>query len=86
MLPASGCGYRGMSGLKVPSCFLIPDQYGCRAAVEGSFLSTSGDKEQAMGYIDHAKGMPQLFVMRFGSINRGADISWLSYFPGEKEV
>ena len=27
-----------------------------------------------------------MFALHFGHIDRGADVSWLSYFPAEKEV
>jgi hypothetical protein len=49
--------YRGMSGVRLPDKFLVPDKYGCRGGVEPGFLSTSTCKEQALKYIDMTKGM-----------------------------
>lgn len=86
VLPPSGCGFRGQAGLAVPDCFTRADEFGCRGGVEGGFVSTSTDKEQALHYVQYHKQMPQLYEIRYGQINRGADVSAFSYFPGEKEV
>mmetsp|Transcript_16318 Transcript_16318/g.32639 ORF Transcript_16318/g.32639 Transcript_16318/m.32639 type:complete len:1094 (+) Transcript_16318:115-3396(+) len=77
---------RGFSGLKVPDCFREPDEYGCQGGIEAGFLSTSTDSKQAVGYIKHEHGMPQMFEMTVGQVDRGASISWISLFPGEEEV
>ena len=52
--------YRGMSGVRLPEKFEVPDQYGCRGGVELGFLSTSTSKEQALKYIDMSKSMCDL--------------------------
>ena len=64
--------YRGMSGVRLPEKFEMPDQFGCRGGVELGFLSTSTSKEQALKYIDMSKCMcdlcpqppPRLFLSR----------------------
>jgi len=48
--------YRGMSGVLLPEAFRVSDAEGCREGVELGFLSTSTNKDQALGYIDMNKG------------------------------
>ena len=56
-LPKGGKVYRGMSGVKLPEAFEVPDAYGCRGGVELGFMSTSTDKKQALAYMDTKKSM-----------------------------
>jgi len=56
-LPKGGKVYRGMSGVRLPEVFEVPDEYGCRGGVELGFMSTSTDKDQAIKYIDTSKCM-----------------------------
>lgn len=85
-LPPGGKVYRGLSGMNVPDCFRRPDKYGCRGGVEFGFMSTSMSKEQAMVYMDADEGMPTLFEVRTGQVDRGARLNWVSQFPREEEV
>ena len=73
--------YTILSGVVFNACTT-----GNRGGVEFGFLSTSASKEQAIGYINFKKGMCQLYEMNVGQVDRGADLSWISYFPDEKEV
>lgn len=85
-LPPGRKVFRGFAGLETPQCFKFQDDRGNQGGVEFGFLSTSTCEQQAIGYIAFDKGMPQLYEMDLGQIDRGADLSWISYFPGEAEV
>jgi len=60
-----------------------------RGGIEYGFSSTTTDKAQALHYAgaedtsDHAS---TVFEMQMGMVDRGADLSWLSQYPHEKEV
>eukprot|EP00961_Rhodomonas_salina_P077825 1044533-Rhodomonas_salina.1 len=60
-LPPGRTVYRGFHALTVPESFKREDARGNRGGVEFGFLSTSISKEQAIGYIDFSRGMPQLY-------------------------
>lgn len=85
-LPANRKVYRGLYGVDVPESFKGPDERGNRGGVEFGFLSTSSSKTQAVGYINFDYGMPQLYEIQVGQINRGTSLKWISYFPAEEEV
>ena len=59
-----------------------------RGGVEPAFMSTTRQKEVAVGYAGglHSKETPMVFKMEQGMVNRGAEISWLSFYPFEEEV
>ena len=86
--------YRGVSGGILPEEARKPDSFGVRGGVEAAFMSTSMDLKAALFY---ARGGAQgqtgegvrpgiVFEFQQGLVNRGADVSWLSQFPGEKEI
>ncbi|KAJ1488006.1 hypothetical protein T484DRAFT_1784654, partial [Baffinella frigidus] len=85
-LPEGGKVYRGMSGVRLPAEFRVPDEFGCRGGVELGFLSTSTSKEQALAYIEMSKCRPTLFEIQLGQVDRGATLRWISQFPSEDEV
>ena len=50
-------------------------------------MSTTTDREVALGYMRQTKKEAKMvFEIRMGMIDRGADVSLLSQFPGEKEI
>jgi hypothetical protein len=85
-LPEDRKVYRGMAGVVLPDRFRVPDEHGCRGGVELGFLSTSTDKDQALHYIDMSRGLPTLFEIELGQVDRGGDLEWASQFPTEKEI
>ena len=85
-LPEDRKVYRGMAGVVLPERFRVLDEHGCRGGVELGFLSTSTDKDQALHYIDMSRGLPTLFEIELGQVDRGGDLEWASQFPTEKEV
>ena len=71
--------YRGMSGRVLPKQFWVPNKFNVSGGVEFGFMSTTTNKEVAIGY---ASGRPNATVLKIamGMIDRGADISWISQY------
>ena len=84
-LTKAGTVYRGLSGLQLPKKLLEANEYNIRSGVEFGFMSTTEDREVAFNYSTF-KGAGLLFEVRMGAMDRGADLSWLSQYPHEKEV
>ena len=71
--------YRGMKGVRVPERFVE------KGGTELAPMSTTLDLSTALEYSD--SGSAVLFRLRTSdSLSRGADVSFLSAFPGEKEI
>ena len=49
--------YRGMSGVKLPECFMIAKEGGGKGGVDFGFVSTSTDRTVATSYLG-GKEMP----------------------------
>ena len=77
--------YRGLSG-SLPSQFWQPNAHGVCGGVEAAFLSATPDLDVAMAYASGAASGGVLFEMQMGMTSRGADLSWISQYPEEKEV
>jgi WD40 repeat protein len=80
--------YRGLGGkMDLPDIFFQVDDKGCSGYVEWGFLSTTSDRDVALGYSGVKERRPKAMVMviETSSIDRGADISEFSQYPGEKE-
>ena len=78
--------YRGISGKALPKEFWDANDFGVRGGVENAFMSTTLDRTVAMGYAsgDETK-MGIVIEVQQGQVNRGADMSWLSQYPHERE-
>jgi len=76
IIPPGRKVYRGMSGYRLPDCFLVCFGGGGRGGVDFAFLSTSTKLEVAVSYIGD-KAMPILFEFDVGDIDRGASLSFL---------
>lgn len=74
-----------MAGMALPQHFLKADKFtGVRGGVEFGFSSTTTERAQAEHY---AQGRAStVFEMSMGMVDRGADVSWLSQYPHEREV
>ena len=64
---------------------------GVRGGIEYGFSSTTTDREQAMVYAGgsdarDSDGASTIFEMQMGMVDRGADLTWLSQYPHEREV
>lgn len=77
--------YRGVSDKGLPEQFFKANDCGVRGGVEGAFMSTTENREVALGYATGKKGSILLEIDQ-GMIARGADISFISQYPHEKEV
>ena len=76
--------YRGWAGASLPEGFFTPDALGFRGGVEYGFSSTTTDRAQAVHYAEGKASTVLQLVM--GMIDRGADVSWFSQYPHEKET
>ena len=79
--------YRGNGGMALPHEFLELDERGSAGGVECAFMSTSPDRDVAIGYsgVEKDKDLPTLFEIEIGKTSIGADISTLSQFEAEQE-
>jgi WD40 repeat protein/flagellar motor protein MotB len=87
-IPLGTLLYRGLGGTKdLPDVFYHVDRNGCSGYVEWGFLSTTSNRDVALGYSGLKQGRPKAMVMviESSSIDRGADISDLSQYSCEKE-
>jgi len=87
-IPAGMLLYRGLGGtLELPDSFSNADENGCKGYTEFGFMSTTADRNVALQYsgIKDKKPQASILEIRPNAIDRGADISEFSQFPGEKE-
>ncbi len=80
--------YRGLGGtLELPDSFYNADENGCTGFTEFGFMSTTADRTVAVQYSGVKDNKPQasIFEIHPNAIDRGADISDFSQYPGEKE-
>lgn len=83
-VPPSRKVWRGFGDWRLPDTFLNPDQHGIRGGADWGLMSTTTDIGTALQY--SGTQIPTLFEMSVGGVDRGADISFLSQYPSEKEV
>jgi hypothetical protein len=87
-IPLGTLLYRGLGGkVDLPDIFFQIDDQGCSGYAEWGFLSTTSDRDVALGYSGVKERRPKAMVMviETSSIDRGADISEFSQYRGEKE-
>jgi hypothetical protein len=80
--------YRGLGGkVDLPDIFFQIDDNGCSGYAEWGFLSTTSDRNVALGYsgVKERRLKAMVMVIETSSIDRGADISEFSQYPNEKE-
>ena len=80
--------YRGLGGtLELPDSFTNADENGCKGYTEFGFMSTTADRRVAVQYsgVKDKKPLAIIMEIRPNAIDRGADISEFSQYPGEKE-
>jgi hypothetical protein len=76
--------YRGVSGGLLPDEFWIANEFGVCGGVEFGFMSTTTNPEVAKTYA--GEGVSMVIECQMGMVDRGADLSWLSQYPNEKEI
>ena len=87
-IPAGMLLFRGLGGtLELPDSFTIADENGCKGWTEFGFMSTTADRAVAVQYSGVKDRKPQASIMeiRPNAVDRGADISEFSQYPGERE-
>ena len=77
--------YRGLASGGLPDAFWNADRHGVRGGVENAFMSTTTSRDVALKYAGGGSG-GIVFEIEQGMVSRGADISWLSQYPHEKEI
>ena len=78
--------YRGVHDFVLPDQFWTPNKHGVRGGIDGAFMSTTLKREEAVKYAISGKAAPLIFEIQQGMVDRGADISFLSQYPLEKEI
>ena len=81
--------YRGLGGDKTfPPHFYQSDEKGRRGMLEWGFMSTTADKAIAIQYsgVQQGKPFPTIIEISTATVDRGADISCFSQYPGEKDT
>jgi len=87
-IPEGTLLYRGLGGLiDLPDKFHEADAQGRSGYLDWGMMSTSSDRDVALGYSGVKQRRPRAMVMviEATSVDRGADISEFSQYPGEKE-
>jgi hypothetical protein len=77
--------YRGLGGDRTfPPAFFKSDNKGRKGMLEWGFMSTTADKTIAIQYsgIREGKPFPTIFEIDSGTVDRGADITSFSQYPG----
>ena len=76
--------YRGVSGRVLPEEFWRVNAFGVKGGIESAFMSTTTNYDVAKAYA--AGGASTILEIQQGMVDRGADISFLSQYPHEKEI
>ena len=85
-IPASRCVFRGLGGMILPEEFWRVKRDGFRGGIEWGLMSTTTNKRVAMQYSGLDKQRGTVFEISVGRVDMGADLSWLSQYPGEEEI
>ncbi|CAK0823877.1 unnamed protein product [Prorocentrum cordatum] len=76
--------FRGFKDGRLPDSFTTPNADGVCGGIECGFLSTTTNRAVATSYA--GTGVATVLQMEMGMVDRGADLSDLSQYPGEAEV
>ena len=72
--------------MALPAAFWEPNEFHVRGGVENAFMSTTLDRVVAMGYASGGGDRMGIVIeVQQGMVSRGADMSWLSQYPHERE-
>ena len=84
IIPGNRTVYRGMSGWQLPLRFYVADERGACGGVDFAFMSTTTDVNVAINYATEGERLgAMVFEIQVGMIDMGADLRWLSQYPGE---
>ena len=85
-LPRDRRVYRGLGGMLLPQSFWQADNSGLRGGIEWGLMSTTTNRDVAVTYSGKDKNRGTVFEISVGRIDIGADLSWVSQYPGESEI
>ena len=88
-LTVAETAYRGVAGMRMPQSFFEKDpKTNLAGGVEYGFSSTTRKRETAIFYAkaDKAEVASTVLEAQMGMVDRGANIDFLSQFPGEGEI
>merc|ERR1712190_390786 len=77
---------RGIANGLLPKAFWTPNEQNICGGVEFGLMSTTQDHQVAKKYSKSANGVSTILEMQLGMADRGADLSWLSQYPHEREI
>jgi NLR family CARD domain-containing protein 3 len=83
-IPRSRLLYRGLGGAILPPSFW-GGRDGFRGAVEWGLMSTTASRAVAEQYSGADQQRGTIFEIAAGRIDVGADLTWISQYPGEQE-
>jgi NLR family CARD domain-containing protein 3 len=83
-VPADRRLYRGLGGLILPTEFWRRKE-GFRGGVEWGLMSTTADRKVAVQYSGAGGRRGTVLEIAAGRVDIGADLSWVSQYPCEKE-
>ena len=84
-IPPQRLLYRGLGGMTLPMDFWTTNKDGYRGAVEPGLMSTTADISVALQYSGKGGNKGTVFEIAAGRVDLGADLKWLSQYPGESE-
>ena len=85
-VPADRRLYRGLGGMILPDQFWKENrEEGFRGGVEFGLMSTTRNRNVAIQYSGVRQQRGTVFEISAGRIDVGADLSWVSQYPGEEE-
>ena len=88
-LTAASTVYRGVAQMRLPKRFFVKDPMtNIAGGVEYGFSSTTRDRATAVFYAKETDALVASTILKaqMGMVDRGADIGFLSQFPGEQEI
>jgi hypothetical protein len=84
-IPRDRLLYRGLVDMTLPMDFWTKNKDGYRGAVEPGLMSTTAEMSVALKYSKKGRNRGTVFEIAAGRIDLGADLKWLSQYPGESE-
>ena len=75
--------YRGITNMSLPERFWIANKFNVRGGIEPAFMSTTLERDVAMGYAAGGK-MGIVIEAQQGMVSRGADVARFSQYPHEQ--
>ncbi len=77
--------FRGLGGMLLPDEFWSVQEGGFRGGIEWGLMSTTTNREVAVQYSGMDKQRGVVFEIAVGRVDIGANLSWVSQYPGEEE-